>query len=210
MFVTVAEVRAYLDIEGVSGKHGDPVIQSNIRAAGAFLERATGRQFEFQDNVTKTFTTNGAATVAIADLRSASAVTMEGSALTADETYWLIADSRQTGIYTTVQLRPYGSGGGRGYLAHPQWFDRNLDRYGGYGSLPNDLTITGDWGYTEYPPDFLHTVKVLAAWYTKRPASVLANVAFTPDGSALNYADLPPEVNEFVKAWRLGSTMALV
>lgn len=210
MFVSVAEVRAYLDIEGVSGKYADAVIGSNIRAASAYLQRATGRQFEYQSATTKTFTTNGASTLYIPDLRTATTVNLEDAAQTANESYWLISDSMQTGVYTSIQLRPFGSGRS-GYLSHPGWFDRNLDRYGyGFGSLPNDLAITGDWGYTEYPPDLTHATKVLAAWYTKRPASVLANVAFTPDGNALNYGDLPPEVGAFISAWRLGAQMVLV
>lgn len=211
-FVTATQVRAYLDVEGVSGKYSDAVITSNIRAASAFLERATGRQFENQAATTKTFTTNGVGAVRIPDLRTATTVTLQGAALTLNSSFWPVSDNH--GIYTTLQLRPYGQGYGSGYLANPEWFDRNLDRlwarYGGYGSLPNDLVITGDWGHDPLPEDLLHACKVLAAWYTKRPASVLANTAFTPEGGVLQYSDYPPEVLNFVKAWSLGQMLAAV
>lgn len=198
-------------MDGTTGKYSDPLITSNIRAASAFLERATGRQFEAQDATTKTFTTNGLAAMRIPDLRTATSVTLQGAALDADESYWLIPDNR--GRNTTIQFRAFGYGGRASYLSNPQWFDRNLDRdwyrYGG-GSLPNDLVITGNWGHDPLPEDLLHACKVLAAWYTKRPASVLANVAFTPDGNTLNYSELPPEVVNFVKSWSLGPMLVAV
>jgi hypothetical protein len=130
-------------------------------------------------------------------------------ALVTNETYWLIPDNH--GAFTTLQFRAFGAGSdGRSYLSNPQWFDRNLDRdwarYG-YSSLPNDLTITGNWGYDPYPHDFLHAVKVLASWYTKRPASVLANVQVTPEGNELRYTDLPPEVSGFISSWKMGEAL---
>lgn len=206
--VTEAQVRAYLDVDGTGGKYADPLIASNIRAAAAFLERATSRQFEAQTNVTKHFTTEGRAALRIPDLRSVTSVSLQGSGLVADESYWLVGGNG--GTYTTLQFRAFGSGGSYSYLSNPQWFDRNLDRYPWSTSLPNDLAITGDWGFDPYPPDFLHAVKVLAAWYTKRPASVLANVSITPDGNVLNYGELPPEVTGFIRSWKVGEQLVSV
>jgi hypothetical protein len=51
---------------------------------------------------------------------------------------------------------------------------------------------------------------VLAAFYTKRPASVLADVAITPDGTALSYAQLPVEVRGFIDRWLGGSQVAVI
>lgn len=201
-------MRAYLDVEGTTGKYQDPILASNIRAAASFIERATGRQFETQTGVTKTFTTNGVAAMRIPDLRTATSVTLQGSTLDADETYWILPDNH--GVYTTLQFRAFGTGGYSSYLSNPGWFDRNLDRYPSVGSLPNDLVVTGDWGHDPYPHDFLMAVKVLAAWYTKRPASVLANVAFSPDGNVLNYGEYPPEVLNFIKSWALGTVLVAV
>jgi hypothetical protein len=205
--VTEVQVRAYLDVDGTGGKYSDPIIASNIRAAASYLERETSRQFEQQTNTTKYFTTEGRASLRIPDLRSATSITLQGAA----ESYWLLGANG--GVTTSIQFRAFGSGSRYGYLSNPEWFDRNLDRdWARYGSssLPNDLVITGDWGWDPYPSDFLHAVKVLAAWYTKRPASVLANVAFTPDGNVLNYGDFPPEVSAFIRSWKLGEQLVAV
>lgn len=211
-FVTPAQVRAYLDVDGTARAYADALVSSNIRAASAYLERATGRQFEAQTGATKTFTTNGAASIQIPDLRTVTSVTLQGAALTADESYWAISDNH--GVVTTLQLRPYGTGSYPNYKANPQWFDRNLDRdfyrYGGYGSLPNDLVIVGDWGHEPLPEDLLHACKVLSAWYTRRPASVLANSQITPEGNQLNFSALPPEVERFIADWRLGSMLIAI
>lgn len=206
--MTPAQVRAYLDVEGTSGKYNDALITSNIRASSAFLERSTGRQFEAQTNVTKTFTTNGMASLRIPDLRTTTSVTLQGATLDADESYWIVSDNH--GVYTSIQFRAFGTGGYRSYLSNPEWFDRNLDRYPYGTSLPNDLAITGDWGHDPLPEDLLHACKVLAAWYTKRPASVLANTSLTPDGAILQYSEYPPEVLNFIKSWSLGPMLAAV
>lgn len=199
--ISEAQVRDYLSVSGTTGTYSDSLIGSNIRAAASFLERATGRQFEKQDGVTKTFTTNGAASIAIPDARVVTSVTLQDVALDVNETYWGIADPR--GAFTTLQFRSYGSGG-PSYLANPQWFDRNLDReWARYGtsSLPNDLVVVGDFGYDPYPHDFLLAVKALAAWYTRRPASLLGNSLITPDGNQIDYSALPTEVQTFIDAW---------
>lgn len=209
--VSVSDVRAYLDVDGTTGKYSDTLIASNIRASAAFLERSTGRQIERQTNTTKYFTSEGRAALRIPDLRSVTSITLQGATLDVDESYWLVGANG--GVSTGIQFRAFGTGGWPSYLSNPQWFDRNLDRdWYRYGtsSLPNDLAITGNWGHDPYPWEFLHACKVLAAWYTKRPASVLANVAFTPDGNVLNYSEFPPEVAAFVKSWRLGSELVAV
>lgn len=215
-FISAASLRAYLELNAVSSssKYDDGTLGSNIRAASGFLQRRTNRQFADQ-TATKLFTTQGRTAITIPGLRSASAVTLQSTSLTADSTYWLIPDAQHTGLYTGVQFRGFG---GRfdphGYLANPEWFDRNLDqRWGRYGddySLPNDLSITGSWGYTDanLPESLLHATKVLAAFYTKRPDSVLASIATTVEGTTLDYSALPPEVLAFIEDWKL-SDMAV-
>jgi hypothetical protein len=208
-FVTTQDVRDYLNIEGVGPmKYSDALIGSNIRAASSFLQKATGRQFENQTGVTKTYTTNGAAAIKIADLRTATSISLQGSELDADESYWLISDNH--GVNTTLQFRAFG--GGSSYLSNPQWFDRNLDRayYRGTGSLPNDLVITGDWGHDPLPDDLLHATKVLAAYYTRRPSSLLADAQVTPEGAELRYSSLPHEVQGFISSWTLGTLMVSI
>lgn len=211
--VTEAEVRTYLDIQGTSGQFSTPRIGSNIRAAASFIQRSTSRQFEPQTATTKTFTTDGKAYISIPDLRSATGVTLQSAALTLNASYWLVEDATHASVYTGVQFRAFG-GNGSSYLSNPEWFDRNLDRdwARGYGnsSLPNDLAITGDWGWSPYPDDFIHAVLVLASFYTRRPASTLADVEVTPEGTEKRFSRLPVEVREFIEQWMGGSQVAVM
>jgi hypothetical protein len=217
-FVAVSAVRDYLELNAVasSSKYTDGTIGSNIRAASDLLQRVTGRQWEAQSGVTKTFTTNGRASIALPGLRTATSVTLQGTALVADSTYYLTPDAAQTGVYTGIAFRAYGGD----YRSNPEWFDRNLDHWlyparGGRWSLPNDLQITGDWGLlaADYPDPLLHATKVLAGWYTKRPDSLLANVSITPEGNLLNFSQYPPEVADallgFVGVYRISDSVVV-
>lgn len=218
MIVTATSVREYMELNspGSSSKYSDATIGSNIRAAQGFLERKTGRVFE-DTTATMKFTTNGAAYLAIPGLRSvSSAPQLQGSDLTADSTYYLIPDAQQTGVHTGIQFRAFGTGnqGGAWWLGNPQWFDRNLDHphfpaNRGYSmtSLPNDLVIAGSWGWTDaqMPEPVRHAVKVLAAWYTKRPDALLAGGLATPGGDVVDMSQVPVEVQLFVADWRASS-----
>lgn len=206
-FVLASDVRDYLNLEGTTGKYADALLTSNIRVASSYLQKRTARQFENQPDTTKLFTTDGRAQLRIPDLRTATAVTLQGATLVTDASYWFVPDLNNSGIYVAVQFRPFGRG--TSYLSNPEWFDRGLDLPLGYGTrgLPNDLSITGDWGWATYPDELLHATKVLAAWYTRRPSSLLANISVTPDGSTMNYGEMPPEVEAFIWEWRL-ETMA--
>ena len=148
---TVLQVREYIDLNTVSSssKYTDSTIGSNIRAAGAWMERRTGRIFGNQSATIKKFTTNGKPSILLPGLRTATTVTLDGTALVADETYWLLPDAQQTGLYTGIQFRAWSTGGAPWYLGVPDWWDRGLDMPGGQsagGSLPNDLSILGRLG----------------------------------------------------------------
>jgi hypothetical protein len=213
--VTAASVREYLALNSTAStsKYTDATLGSNIRAATWTLERATGRLFA-DKTATLLFTTNGAAYLTIPGLRTATAVSLQNSALVADSTYWLTPDSQQTGVSTGIQLRAFGTArqGGPWWLSNPEWFDRNLDspfypgNYGGGTSLPNDLSIAGSWGYTagSEPEPALHATKVLAAFYTLRPDAILAGAVATPDGGSTDLSALPVEVQQFIADWRVG------
>ncbi len=221
-FVSAASVREYLSLDPTASasKYSDETIGSNIRAASWTLERATGRVFG-DITATKLFTTNGAAYLTIPGLRTATAVSLQGTALTADLTYWLTPDVQQSGVFTGVQFRPFGSystRSGPAYLSNPEWFDRGLDfgldsyraGYGGFQltSLPNDLSIAGSWGYTDMPEPIRHATKVLAAYYTLRPQAILSGSLVTPDGNFVNLSNLPVEVREFVAEWDVRAQVA--
>lgn len=225
-FVSVASVLDYLELNtpGTTSQYSSATVGSNIRAASWTLEKATQRWFMDRPGVTWTGTSNGRAQVYIPGLRSASAVSIQTAPLVANASYWLLPDVQQTGVYTGLQLRAFTSAGrdpGRPWLANPNWFDMNLDspwfpgNYGGgfnQSSLPNDLVVTGDWGYTaaNLPEPLLHATKVLAAFYTLRPNSLLADVAITPAGGVVNYSALPNEVLQFIAEWKIGEAAVVI
>ena len=202
-FVNASNVRAYGHIDGISEPWSEFNLASNIRAASGFLEKRTHRQFELQTGTTKKFTTNGNAFVALPGLRTASSITLAGTALTQDTDAWLIPDSQQTGLYIGIQFRPFGRGAD--YRSWPDWFDTNKDRrwYPGFTSDPNDLVITGDWGMDPLPEELLHATKALAFWYTKRPDALLSNAISTPEGNVFDLSALPIEAQEFIRAWTI-------
>jgi hypothetical protein len=214
-FIAASDVRDYLDITTTTGQYSDAVIGSNIRAASDYLQRRTGRQFELQSGEAKTFTSYNRAILTIPDLQSVTSVTENGAALTADETYYLIPDRRSSGIFTAIQFRvPDQRRDGPEFLHSAEWWDRGLDwrRSGPYTSDPNDLVVTGTWGYNPLipgtaptiPDELLHATKILAAWYTKRPDSVMAGVQVSPEGAVSDFRNVPQEVAVFIEEWRLG------
>ncbi len=207
---TVLQVREYMDLNvvGSSSKYTDSTIGSNIRAAGAWMERRTGRIFGNQAATTKKFSTNTKPSLMLPGLRTATTVTLDSVALTADETYWLLPDAQQTGLYTGIQFRSWGKSGAPWYLGVPDWWDRGLDLPGqpSGGSLPNDLVILGDWGYVDdatMPEEVRHVAKVLASFFTKRPDAILGGALATPDGNVVDLSQFPIEVQAFVADWRL-------
>ena len=209
---TVLQVREYMDLNAVasSSKYSDSTIGSNIRAAGAWMERRTGRIFGNRSATTMKFTTNGKASILLPGLRTATTVTLNSIVLTADETYWLLPDAQQTGLYTGIQLRTWETGtSAQWYYAVPDWWDRGLDM-GGHTyastSQPNDLSILGDWGYVDdatMPEEVRHVAKVLAGYFTKRPDAILGGALATPEGGVVDLSQFPIEVQAFVAEWRI-------
>jgi len=211
-FVSAADVRAYMGTAANTGVWSDSSLGSNIKAASSFLERRTGRQFEALTGATKTFTTDGRTYLVIPDIRTASSVTLNGAALTADSTYYLMPDKHDPTIFTGIQFRAFESRQrprADWWVGNSEWFDRGYDlpnraRPVDDTSLPNDLVIIGNWGWSPLPDDLIQATRILAAFYTKRPDSLLANVNITPEGNALIYRNLPMEVSEFIMDWALG------
>lgn len=205
-FVIASQVRAYLNESGSVGSWSDEQIGSNIRAASGNLQRWTRRQFEAQTAQSKTFTTHGKALIVIPDLRTATSVLSNGSALAADEGYWLIPDRYDQSVSVGMQFRIVDRDTDpRWYLHDSQWWDKGLDLYSrSWASQPNDLVITGDWGWSSLPEPLLHATKVLAGFYTLRPASLLGDTRITTEGAIVSYRSLPQEVQDFVTDWTLG------
>ena len=217
MFVSEQAVRDYMSLNapGTDSKYSSATIGSNIRAAGWTLERAIGRYLGRQ-TLTLKFSTDGRAQMYIPGLATATSVTLQGTALVADQSYWLLPDAQQTGVHTGIQFRAFRQPGSdpRWYLGNPEWFDRDLDswrmQYGMGGTIPNDLVIVGDWGYTDIPEPALLPTKALAAWYTLRPDALLSGMKFTPDGGVFDLSRYPTEVAAFIKDWATGEQAVLV
>lgn len=229
MLIDVQAVRDYLVLNSTpsTSQYTDQTIGSNIRAATSDLEQATGRFLAprtFSSGNPWKYTTMLAPIVPLPGFRTTTTITWSGGIVVPDTSCWLLPDAMQTGVFTGIQFRPLRTdlGGAPWYLADSGWFDKALDspfypgNYGGgvaYTSMPNDLTIVGEAGYDPtltpgdygYPPEaVLAAVKVLASWKTMRPASVMSDVATTPAGNTMPYAALPPEVQIFIRDWRVG------
>lgn len=206
-FTTVADVRAYLGGPTDAAQFTTAVIGSNIVVASGMLQRMTNRQFEAQAATTKRFSTEGRNRLTIPDLTTATSVTLNTAALTADSSYYLIPDVQNSGVFVAIDLPQYRYP--RNYHSYPDWFDKNYDsplyQQRLASGIPNDLVIVGTWGHATIPPEVAHATKVLAAWYTKRPDAVLSNVIVTPEGNILDLSRIPPEVAQFVNAWRIAA-----
>jgi|GEM_PF-1595098 len=238
LIISTDEVREYLRLNtpGSTSTYSDATIGSNIRAATRFLERRTGRFFLDRPQVKWTIpgATMLQAQVAIPGFRQFTSVTWGGSSLTVgfapggSASCWAIPDALNTGVYVALQFRAWRADNDRPWwLANPNWFDQlndspyypgNLGGGFAWTSLPDDLVIVGDGGYDStvaidtapgYPEDFTHALKVLAAFYTMRPASILADVAITPAGGVLNYTSLPAEVVAFIADNKIGGQQAV-
>lgn len=215
-FATAIQLRTYLDTAKTTGRYADANLDFLLETASNQLERATGRQISATgSNTTRTFTSHGRAILTIPDLRTASSVTLVGSALTADQSYWLIPSPQNPEIFTAIQLRPLHAPGGRGawYLHYSEWFDRNLDSplfaAGFDRSLPNDVVITGLWGWAVPPKAWQLATMALAGYYLKHSDSLLSGAGTTAEELVLDFSEYPSEVRQLIKDWQLGEQVVL-
>jgi hypothetical protein len=233
LIVSQTAVRDYLELNspGSSSKYSDETIGSNIRAAQTYLEAECHRFFYDHPNVTVGITTMLAAQVAIPGFRSIASCVWGGATLSVafpgdgnqTPSAWAILEQSpgvSDPVAVALQFRAWRADSDRPWwYADSQWWDKSLDspfypgnRGGGYAwtSMPNDLVIVGDGGYASgnEPFTLLHAVKVLAGFYTMRPASILADVAITPAGGVVTYSQMPAEVVEFVADWKIGQQVA--
>lgn len=204
--VTQASVRDLLAITDTTREWSTGIIGSNILVASARLQRVTNRQWEPQTAATKLFSTEGRDSLAIPDLRSATAVTLNSATLTADSTYYLLPSRPEPTIYIGIQFPRLK--GRSSILAYSDWYDRGLDlpdfqrdiRRG----VPNDLSIAGDWGRLEaaWPIEVVQAIRALAAFLTIHASSALLSGAKqTPEGNVFDLSRWPLEVQAFVKDW---------
>lgn len=224
--VSATEVRDYLQFETdatsiANSSTSTATIESNILAAQETLERATRRWFVDRPAVTYTTTSMLRAIVPVPGFRAFTTITAYGSALVVNQAVWPLPDAQNTGIFTALQFRPFRGDMEHWYYANPNWWDAALDNpfypgnYGGgyaWTSMPNDMVIVGDGGYAAgtYPFAWLLAVKQLASFFTKQPASILAETIITPQGGVVNYASIPSTVQAFITSWQAGQQVVSV
>lgn len=213
---SAVQLRTYLNTAKTTERYTTENLDFLLATAFEQLQRATGRLIlSSASNTAKTFSTNGVAVLSIPDLRTASTVTMAGSTLTQDETFHLIPSAQDQTIFTSIQVRPF-----RGpytssywYLGYPEWYDRNLDspRFGaGYDrGLPNDLVITGLWGWTTTPNSWQLATMSLAGYYLKHADSLLVGAGVTAEELVLDFSEYPAEVRRLISDWQLGEQVVL-
>lgn len=234
--VTPEQVRQYLVLNepGSTSRYSDGTLHSNIAAAQSYLENECHRFFYNHAGVTWATTTLLAAQVSIPGFRTFTSVTWGGVTLTVcipgdgntSCSAWGIWE-QSPGLDTErlvvgLQFRPWRVDNERPwYMADRNWWDKALDSPffpgnfgGGYAwtSMPNDLVIVGDGGYTpgSEPWALRQAVKELAAWFTMKPAGLFAQYAATPGGGSIPYQDFPPYVAEFIMDWKIGQQVASV
>lgn len=209
--VSLADVKTYL---GLTGTGDDQLISSCIVAAQARIEQDTGRTFSYSSNVTRTYSTDGAASLMIRDVPSAASntltVTLSGGALTYGASYWLLPDRRNPDVAVTIQLRLYDRSRPDWYKANPNWFDANMDswRYALSIGSPNDLVVSGPEGHPNPAADVVNMCKVMAAllyWQAKSGASGTITI---PTGETIDLTANPIGYDEFVKSWLTKTAVA--
>jgi hypothetical protein len=215
-FATAVQLRTYLDTTKATGRYTDENLDFMLETASNQLERATGRLITASaSNTVKTFTTAGRAVITIPDLRVATSATIGGNTLTQDESFWLQPSAQAQDIYTAIQVRPFlgPASSATWYLAYPEWFDRNLDspRFGTGTdrSLPNDLVITGLWGWSTVPSSWRLAAMALAGYYLKHADALNVGSGTTAEELVLDFSEFPSEVRQHIKDWQLGEQVVL-
>lgn len=215
--VSLADVKTYL---GLTGTGDDQLISNAILAAQGRIETDTGRVFAYSSNVTRTYSTDGQASLVIRDVPSAASnsrtVTLNGAVLTVSQPgtpagYWLLPDRRNPDVSTTIQLRFYDRTRPDWFKANPSWWDANMDnpRYWAMIGSPNDLVVSGPEGHpTPAPGDVVGMHIVMAAllyWQAKSGAS---GTVTTPQGDTIDLTADPVGYTDFVRRWAIHTAVA--
>lgn len=203
--VSLAEVKTYL---GLVGSQDDQLIAKCIVSAEAQVERDTGRTFSYSSNVTRVYSSDGAASIMIRDVPSyasnQSTVTLTGTTLNYGEGWWLLPDRRNPEVSITLQLRHYDRSRPDWFKASPNWFDANMDspRYALASGTPNDVVISGPEGHPNPPGDVVGMMTAMAALHYWRAKSGASGTVSTPTGETIDLTDDPQGYAVFVRDWK--------
>jgi len=210
--VSLADVKTYL---GLVGTADDQLISTCIADAEGKISSDTGRTFAYSSNVTRVYSTDGAASLMIRDVPSyasnQSTVTLSGATLAYGTGFWFLPDRRNPDVSVTIQLRLFDRSRPEWWKASPNWFDANMDspRYWMSMGSPNDLVIAGPEGHPQpISGDIIGMHKKMAAllyWQAKSGASGTVN---TPTGEVIDLSSDPIGYPEFVASWKARTAVA--
>ena len=215
-FVDPQVVRDILQVNAsqATTQWSNALIGSNIATASENLQRWTHRQFEPQGSnlaITRTFSTEGAGSVHLPDLRGATSVSLGGATLTQNETYYWVRDSQFPEVLVGIEFPSRTAG----WYPGLNTFDINYNhlRWDGWRpqTLPGDLSITStQWGWVPYPNALLHATAVLAAYYTLRSDALLSSaINRLEEGVIFDLSRYPIEVQDFVTTFKIEAPMAV-
>lgn len=209
--VSLAEVKTYL---GLTGTQDDQLLSSLIGAAEAKMERDTGRAFAYSSNVTRTYSSDGNASITVRDLPSngsnSRTVTLNGAALTNAQGYWLLPDRRNPDVSTTLQIRPYDTSRPDWFKADPNWWDKNLDRWRFPAGLPNDVVVSGPEGHPNPQGDVVNMAKAMTALLYYQNKAGASGTVQTPAGDVIDLTSDPIGYADFVRDWRVRTAVQSV
>ena len=109
-FATPAELRDFMEWTGSTGRKSDVNLGLLLDAASDYLEAKTGRTITSTgSNTTRTYSTQGRPFIIISDWRTITSVSLAGSPLVVDESYWAIPSRQASDVTVAIQLRSFGS-----------------------------------------------------------------------------------------------------
>lgn len=210
VYPSLSELKAYL---GLTGTQDDALIASVCSNTIPMAEAATGRSFSVTSNVTSVYSTNGQASVTIADRPASDAtrvITLDNVTMTEGTNVWLLRDRDNPDVVTTVQLRYYNTSGAEWYRAIPDWFGRGLDNPRYLGAAPNNLSITGTTGHPVLTGDVKAGLMELGAWLYWRAKGGVSSMAVNLTGTEVDLSLLPQAYQLLVRNWKIVTAVALV
>jgi hypothetical protein len=164
-------------------------------------------------NITHRYSTEGQAMLVVHDRPWSDenrTVTLLGVTLTEEESCWFLSDRRNPAVSTALQVRVFDRSRADWYKSSPDWWDRNLDRPGRGGHIPNDLVISGVVGHPVVPDDVKEATRNLAAWRYWRAKAGASGFVITPTGDEIPLANLPAGYADFVNRWRIRTAVVAV
>lgn len=208
---SLSDIKVYL---GLTTTGDDALLTQLQGVAVGRAEADTGRSFSSSSNQTTRYSTDWQFSLVIHDRPFTDAsrtVQLNGVTMSEGSNVWFLPDRRDQNITTTIQLQYYDTSRSEWYKADPGWFDKNLDRpRRGYGSMPNDLVISGIKGQPFPRSEVTGAITILWAWLYWRAKSGASGTVATITGDLISLSDLPVEYQQFVTEWRIRTAVSSI